>query len=207
MSVRCHFRTYASQQFRGGGTASSSAQGCARALLRQWPTRRLGRRRHRSHRRRQARRALGRASGRGDQGPIRQRAADVRRPVPRLTLPHHVLGSWLFAAARTQAQQLKHDAELIAASTLLHDIGLTAAFTGEVRFEITIGSGLQLDRSSVHFSFGLKSHLVEGLIDERQGHPFRSIICDARVARRMDLSDGFRVLTRHAARSRWCSVH
>ena len=73
-----------------------------------------------------------------------------------LTLPHHVLGSWLFAAALAQAQQLKHDAELIAASTLLHDIGLTAAFTGEVRFEITIGSGLQLDRSSVHFSSGLK---------------------------------------------------
>ena len=106
------------------------------------------------------------------QGPIRQRAADVRRPVPRLTLPHHVLGSWLFAAALAQAQQLKHDAELIAASTLLHDIGLTAAFTGEVRFEITIGSGLQLDRSSVHFSFGLKSHLVEGLIDERQRTSF-----------------------------------
>jgi hypothetical protein len=115
---------------------------------------------------------LGPASGRGDQGPIRQRAAEVRRPVPRLTLPHHVLGSWLFAAAMAQAQQLKHDAELIAASTLLHDIGLTAAFAGEVRFEITIGSGLQLDRSSVHFSSGLKSHLVEGLIDERQGTSF-----------------------------------
>jgi hypothetical protein len=82
------------------------------------------------------------------------------------------LGSWLFAAALARAQKLKHDAELIAASTLLHDIGLTAAFTGEVRFEITIGSGLQLDRSSVHFSSGLKSHLVEGLIDERQGTSF-----------------------------------
>jgi hypothetical protein len=30
---------------------------------------------------------------------------DVRRPVPRLTLPHHVVGSWLFAAALAQAQQ------------------------------------------------------------------------------------------------------
>jgi hypothetical protein len=53
-----------------------------------------------------------------------------------------------------------------------HDIGLTAAFTGEVRFEMTFGSGLQLDRSSVHFSSGLKYHLVEGLIDERQGTSF-----------------------------------
>jgi high-affinity nickel-transport protein len=34
--------------------------------------------------------------------------------------------SWLFAAALAQAQQLKHDAVLLAASTLLHDIGLTA---------------------------------------------------------------------------------
>jgi hypothetical protein len=48
----------------------------------------------------------------------------------------HVVRSWLFAAALAQAQQLKHDAELLAASTLLHDIGLTAAFTGEVRFEV-----------------------------------------------------------------------
>jgi hypothetical protein len=91
---------------------------------------------------------------------------------PRLTLPHHVVGSWLFAAALAQARQRKHDAEVIAASTLLHGIGLIATFTGEVRFEITIGSGLQLDRSSVHFSSGLKYHLVEGLIDERQGTSF-----------------------------------
>jgi HD superfamily phosphodiesterase len=46
------------------------------------------------------------------------------------------LRSWLFAAALAQAQQRKHDAELLAASTLLHDIGLTAAFTGETRFEV-----------------------------------------------------------------------
>jgi hypothetical protein len=49
---------------------------------------------------------------------------------------NHVVRSWLFAAALAQAQQLKHDAELVAASTLLHDIGLTTAFTGEVRFEV-----------------------------------------------------------------------
>jgi HD superfamily phosphodiesterase len=49
---------------------------------------------------------------------------------------NHVVHSWLFAAALAQAQQLKHDAELLAASRLLHDIGLTAAFRGEVRFEV-----------------------------------------------------------------------
>jgi hypothetical protein len=49
---------------------------------------------------------------------------------------NHVVRSWLFAAALAQSQQLKHDAELLAASTLLHDIGLTEAFRGEVRFEV-----------------------------------------------------------------------
>jgi hypothetical protein len=49
---------------------------------------------------------------------------------------NHVVRSWLFAAALAQAQQLKDDAELLAASTLLHGIGLTTAFTGEVRFEV-----------------------------------------------------------------------
>jgi hypothetical protein len=76
----CATIAHAAQQFRGGGTASSSAQGRAPALLRQWPTRRLGRR---------------------------------RRPAPRLG----------FLAVRCSpgpgAQQRKHDAELIAASTLL----------------------------------------------------------------------------------------
>ena len=49
---------------------------------------------------------------------------------------NHVVRSWLFAAALAQAQQLKHDAERVAASTLFHDIGLTTAFTGEARFEV-----------------------------------------------------------------------
>jgi hypothetical protein len=97
---------------------------------------------------------------------------DVQRPIPRLTLPHHVLEFLAARCSLAQAQQLKHDAELIAASTLLRGICLTAAFTGKVRHEITIGSGLQLDRSSVHFSSCLKSHLVEGLIDERQRKSF-----------------------------------
>jgi hypothetical protein len=75
----------------------------------------LGPRRHRPHRRRQARRAMRRSSGRGDQSPIRQRAADVRRPVPRLTLVHHVLGSWLFAAALARRSNLS-----VMLNSLLH---------------------------------------------------------------------------------------
>src|SRR4051812_41634540 len=60
-------------------------------------------------------------------------------------VPHHVLGSWLFAAALAQARSNVS----MMLNSLLHrryfSYGLTAAFAGEVRFEITIGSGLQLD--------------------------------------------------------------
>jgi predicted SnoaL-like aldol condensation-catalyzing enzyme len=42
----------------------------------------------RAHRRWQARRALGRTPGRVDQGLVRQRVADVWRPLSRVTFPH-----------------------------------------------------------------------------------------------------------------------
>jgi|SRR5215468_6859039 len=45
-------------------------------------------------------------------------------------------GCLMFAAALAQAQQLEHDAEPLPASTLLHDIGLSAAVTGEVRLDV-----------------------------------------------------------------------
>jgi hypothetical protein len=122
---------------------SSSAQGRARALLRQWPTCRLGSTADIVRiERRQARRALGRASGRGDQGPCRRSATGSPNDPPAQRLG--------FLAVRCSpgpgTQKPEHDAELIVASTLLHDISLTAAFTGELRFVITFGSGLQLDR-------------------------------------------------------------
>jgi hypothetical protein len=46
---------------------------------------RLDRCRCRPLRGRQGRRALGRPAGRSDRGPVRQRPADVRRPLPRLS--------------------------------------------------------------------------------------------------------------------------
>lgn len=56
-----------------------------------WQPRCLGRGRRGAHRERQTRRALGRPAGRGDPGRVRERPADVRRPVPArpLTGPSH----------------------------------------------------------------------------------------------------------------------
>ena len=69
-------------------------------------------------------------------GPLVKAAYEHAEEISDPLLFNHVLRSWLFAAALAQAQQRKHDAELLAASTSLHGIGLTAAFTGEARFEV-----------------------------------------------------------------------
>ena len=49
---------------------------------------------------------------------------------------NHVMRSWLFAEALVQSSGARYDAEVLAVSTLLHDLGLTEAFTGPLRFEV-----------------------------------------------------------------------
>ncbi len=49
---------------------------------------------------------------------------------------NHVMRSWLFAEALAQRSGTPYDAEVLAVSTLLHDLGLTDAFTGPLRFEV-----------------------------------------------------------------------
>lgn len=49
---------------------------------------------------------------------------------------NHSMRSWLFAAAITQAKRASHDPEVLAVSTILHDIGLAKAFSGPLRFEV-----------------------------------------------------------------------
>jgi hypothetical protein len=49
---------------------------------------------------------------------------------------NHAVRSWLFAVRLGQLQDISHDAEVVAVSSLLHDLGLTNSFTGEKRFEI-----------------------------------------------------------------------
>ena len=44
--------------------------------------------------------------------------------------------SWLFAALLAQRNQTAHDGEVLAVTTILHDLGLAEAFNGPLRFEV-----------------------------------------------------------------------
>lgn len=49
---------------------------------------------------------------------------------------NHSMRSWLFAVVLASRRGATYDAEVLAVSIILHDIGLTEAFTGARRFEI-----------------------------------------------------------------------
>ena len=68
--------------------------------------------------------------------PLISRALDLARTHSEPFLFNHAVRSWLFAVRLGQLQGIAHDAEVVAISTLLHDLGLTDSFTGQKRFEI-----------------------------------------------------------------------
>ncbi|HEU4390128.1 MAG TPA: HD domain-containing protein, partial [Blastocatellia bacterium] len=68
--------------------------------------------------------------------PLITRAMDYARTHSEPFLFNHAVRSWLFAARLGQLQGISYDAEVVAVSTLLHDVGLTKNFTGPRRFEI-----------------------------------------------------------------------
>ena len=68
--------------------------------------------------------------------PLVTRALDLARTHSEPFLFNHAVRSWLFAVKLGQLQGTAHDAEVVAVSALLHDLGLTNSFTGPGRFEI-----------------------------------------------------------------------
>lgn len=68
--------------------------------------------------------------------PLISRAIEYARTHSEPFLFNHAVRSWLFAVRLGQLQGVPHDAEVVAVGTLLHDLGLTASFTGPKRFEI-----------------------------------------------------------------------
>lgn len=68
--------------------------------------------------------------------PLISRALDLARTHSEPFLFNHAVRSWLFAVRLGQLQGISHDPEVVAVGTLLHDLGLTAGFTGPRRFEI-----------------------------------------------------------------------
>jgi hypothetical protein len=68
--------------------------------------------------------------------PLVSRAIGYARGNCAPYLFNHVMRSWLFAVCLAEQRQAAHDAEVLAVATLLHDLGLEAAFDGPLRFEV-----------------------------------------------------------------------
>jgi hypothetical protein len=64
------------------------------------------------------------------------RAIELARGQSEPYLFNHAMRSWLFAALFAQRKQAVHDAEVLAVTTILHDIGLAESFDGPLRFEV-----------------------------------------------------------------------
>ena len=64
------------------------------------------------------------------------RAIEFARERSEPYLFNHVMRSWLFAATLAQLNQTAHDGEVLAVSTILHDLGLAEGFDGPLRFEV-----------------------------------------------------------------------
>jgi len=64
------------------------------------------------------------------------RAIEYAREHSEPYLFNHVMRSWLFAVIIAQLSESAHDAEVLAVTTILHDLGLAKAFDGPLRFEV-----------------------------------------------------------------------
>jgi hypothetical protein len=63
-------------------------------------------------------------------------AIDLARSSSESYLFNHVMRSWLFSILLSEGVEVGPDAELLAVSVVLHDLGLTDRYIGENRFEV-----------------------------------------------------------------------
>ena len=68
--------------------------------------------------------------------PLISRAIDYARQHSEPYLFNHVMRSWLFAVMLAQLNQTAHDGEVLAVTTIMHDLGLAESFKGSLRFEV-----------------------------------------------------------------------
>ena len=68
--------------------------------------------------------------------PLISRAIEYAQEHSEPYLFNHVMRSWLFAVILAQLNESAHDAEVLAVTTILHDLGLAKAFDGPLRFEV-----------------------------------------------------------------------
>src|SRR5260370_8191177 len=63
-------------------------------------------------------------------------AIDLARSSSEQYLFNHVMRSWLFAVLLSEERKFALDPEVLAVSTILHDLGMTDRYTGSERFEV-----------------------------------------------------------------------
>src|SRR5215468_8559890 len=68
--------------------------------------------------------------------PLVARSMEEARAVSEPYLFNHAVRSWLFSVQLAEVQSLRYDEEVVAVSSLLHDLGLTRNYQGERRFEV-----------------------------------------------------------------------
>jgi len=68
--------------------------------------------------------------------PVISRAIEYAREHSEPYLFNHVMRSWLFAVTLARLNQTAHDGEVLAVTTILHDLGLTEGIKGPLRFEV-----------------------------------------------------------------------
>jgi HD superfamily phosphodiesterase len=68
--------------------------------------------------------------------PLVSRAIEYARENSDPYLFNHVMRSWLFAVTLARRNRTAHDEEVLAVATILHDLGLAAAFNGPLRFVV-----------------------------------------------------------------------
>lgn len=68
--------------------------------------------------------------------PTISRAIEFARGRSEPYLFNHAMRSWLFAATLAQLNRTAHDGEVLAVTTILHDVGLAEGFDGPLRFEV-----------------------------------------------------------------------
>jgi hypothetical protein len=68
--------------------------------------------------------------------PVISRTIEFARERSQPYLFNHAMRSWLFAAILAQRNQTAHDGEVLAVTTILHDLGLEESFNGPLRFEV-----------------------------------------------------------------------
>ena len=68
--------------------------------------------------------------------PVISRAIEFARERSEPYLFNHAMRSWLFASLLAQRKQTAYDDEVLAVTTILHDVGLEEEFKGPLRFEV-----------------------------------------------------------------------